>query len=131
MAPFILTNKVKTSESKPRSVHLDLILPLHIHMPPTATQLPGASIRECLSKKAINPTVMEDAFSAPVAVYNASFPLVLLEEEVMAACVVELAGMDDATLLEADCTAMVVVLAENCDCVVVAVDAAEVVVTLF
>ena len=50
LAPFILTNRVKTSESKPRSVHLDLILPLHIHIPPTANQLAGASSIECCSK---------------------------------------------------------------------------------
>ncbi len=48
--PFIFTKRPKTSESNPRSLHRDLILPRQIHMPPTATQLLGASARECNSK---------------------------------------------------------------------------------
>src|SRR5208282_3583496 len=60
-APFILTNSPKTSESNPRSVHLDFILPLHIHIPPTRNQLVGASVSEWTSKNcAKTPNVNED-----------------------------------------------------------------------
>src|SRR5208282_2961299 len=49
-APFILTKSPNTSESNPRSVHLDFILPLHIHIPPTRNQLVGARVSEWTSK---------------------------------------------------------------------------------
>jgi hypothetical protein len=91
---------------------LDLILPLQIHIPPTATQLLGASTSEWSSKKPTSAAVKDPAPTLPTEVASVPFEEELLVSVDTAFCEEESVDVEVGALLEADWAAVVDALAE-------------------